>query len=98
LPPQAKADYRVQAFPNPFNPATEIRLSLPAAGPISLRVVDIAGRLQRVLVDGTRYPAGESRLSWDGRDGSGRQLPSGRYFLVLEAGGQRLAGSAVLLK
>jgi len=88
----------VQAFPNPFNPATEIRFTLPEAGLISLRVIDVAGRLQRVLVDGARYPAGESHLSWDGRDGTGRHLPSGRYFLVLEASGRRLAGSAVLLK
>lgn len=96
--PAGEAGYRVQAFPNPFNPATEIRLTLAKGGPISLRIVDITGRLERILVDRADYPPGESRLVWDGCGGAGYRLPSGRYFLVLEAGGQRLAGSVVLLK
>ena len=76
-----------QNHPNPFNPRTTIRLDLPAAGTVRLAVYDIAGRLVRVLVEG-EIPAGSHEAVWDGRDASGRSVPSGSYLARLVAGGK----------
>jgi hypothetical protein len=70
--------------PNPFNPATCIRFSLPAAGPVRLVVFDERGRRVRVLVHGERQP-GRHRVIWDGRDDRGRDVPAGVYLCRLVA-------------
>jgi hypothetical protein len=45
-------------YPNPFNPATTIKFSVPAAGRVSLKVFDLRGHEVAVLVDG-QMNAGE---------------------------------------
>jgi len=69
--------------PNPFNPRTEIRYELPAAGPVKLTVYDVTGRELRVLVDATK-DAGVHAASWDGTDSDGKALASGVYFYRLQ--------------
>jgi len=78
---------RVRNHPNPFNPETEIRFMVPAPGAVRLSVYDAAGRLVRTLLDGD-VAAGEGRVGWDGRDGTGLRVGSGIYFARLEAGGR----------
>jgi hypothetical protein len=73
--------------PNPFNPRTTIRFDLPVAGQARLSIYDLAGRLVRILVEG-EIPAGSHEAVWDGRDESGRAVPSGSYLARLVAGGK----------
>jgi hypothetical protein len=96
--PAPAAGLRLAAFPNPFNPSTQIKLEAPAAGAISLRILDSAGRLQRTLLNRVPHAGGELRVAWDGCDDAGRRLPSGVYHYLLEAGGERAAGKLTLLK
>jgi hypothetical protein len=73
-----------QNKPNPFNPTTVIRYDVPAGGGhITLEVYDVAGRLVRTLVDDAQ-PAGEKRVTWDGRDNRGDSAASGVYFYRLQ--------------
>ena len=46
---------------------------------------DVTGREVRRLVDGER-DAGETRVTWDGRDGTGRLVPAGVFLVRLDAG------------
>ena len=92
------AQPRLVAFPNPFNPATEIRLDLPATSAVSLRILDSAGRLQRTLLNRVPHAGGELRVAWNGCDEAGRRLPSGVYHYQLEAAGERATGKLTLLK
>jgi subtilisin family serine protease len=85
------------AAPNPFNPATTLRFSLPAAGHAELKLYDVQGRLVRTLIDGHRA-AGQGQVRWDGRDRSGRRVASGTYYARLEAAGQTSVKSLVLVK
>ncbi len=73
-------------WPSPANPAAEIRFRLPAAGAVDLSLYGVGGRLVRELV-ATALPAGEHRLTWDGRSASGALVPSGVYWLRLLAPG-----------
>lgn len=73
-----------QNGPNPFQASTTIRFGLPAAGPVSLRVFDVEGRLVRTLLDGP-LPAGSGEAHWDGRDSAGVDQPTGVYFYRLNS-------------
>ena len=86
-----------QNMPNPFNPSTEIRFSVPAAGQGHLRVYNVRGEMVRSLLDG-HFAAGSGSVVWNGRTDNGLNAGSGVYFYRLEVGGHSLAKRMVLLK
>lgn len=86
-----------QNHPNPFNPRTTIAFSIPAPGATRLSVYAVDGRLVATLVDGP-LAAGPHAIVWNGRDDSGRRLPSGIYQYRLEAGAERTERKLLLLK
>jgi len=75
--------------PNPARGAATVGYALPRDGRVKLEVFDAQGRRVRTLVDEART-AGEWTASWDGRDGGGRGVRAGLYFVRLEAQGQVL--------
>lgn len=85
------------AYPNPFNPTTEVKYGLPHDGRARLSVYDVQGRLVRVLVDGPQT-AGYHTVPWDGRDTNGRSVASGVYIGRLEAAGAEARLKLVLSK
>ena len=87
------AGLRLAAAPNPFNPTTTIRFRLPEAGRVHCAVYDVRGKRIAVLADEAR-DAGEHTITWS----AAREVPSGVYFLVLEAGIDRLSRKLVLAK
>ena len=85
------------AWPNPFRDETVIRFALPAAGPASVRVYNVAGRLVRELPT-QRGSAGLNERIWDGKDADGDTVASGIYFVRVEAGGETAHGKLVLVR
>lgn len=85
------------AAPNPFNPHTEVRFTLPQSGRVELTVYDIRGRLIKRLHQGD-LAAGEHAVTWDGRDQRGRAQPSGVYVARLSAGQVRLVSRLTLIQ
>ena len=75
--------FRLAHAPNPVNPSTTIRFTLEAPDEARLSIYDVNGRLLRSLFVG-RAEAGETRVSWDGRDDAGSPLPSGVYLYRLQ--------------
>lgn len=71
--------------PNPARGVSTIAFALPAAAEVSVRVLDLQGRLVRTLAHG-RLAAGAQRLAWDGRDDAGGLAPRGLYFVHVDAG------------
>jgi hypothetical protein len=72
--------------PNPFHRDARVTFSLARPGRARLRVFDLRGREVRRLLDETR-PAGPQSVTWDGRDARGEGVPTGVFFLRLEADG-----------
>jgi len=70
------------ASPNPFNPRTEIVLSVDGSGSIDLAVYDLRGRRVATLCRGP-LAAGVQRIVWDGRDEQGREAAAGTYVCRL---------------
>jgi subtilisin family serine protease len=86
-----------QNYPNPFNPTTWIPFYLPKNGQTSIRIYDVRGALVRELRD-KWMSEGAHSVTWDGRDGSGRNAVSGIYFCVLEQNGVKQTRKMVLLR
>ncbi|HTR81558.1 MAG TPA: S8 family serine peptidase [Bacteroidota bacterium] len=68
-----------QNFPNPFNPSTMIRIGLPEASRVDLRIFDAVGRQVALLVN-DRLPAGTFDYQWNAGD-----MASGVYFCRIVA-------------
>ncbi len=83
--------------PNPFNPSTMIRYSLPRSGHVELEIYDLGGRQVRTLVREV-VEAGEHRARWNGRDDAGAQVVSGVYLYRLRTDDHVETRRMVLLK
>lgn len=73
-------DYKLHdAYPNPFNPVTNIAYSLPKETKVKIAVYDLLGREVAKLVDEV-VGAGEHNITWNAVD-----FASGTYFYTIEA-------------
>ncbi len=82
----------MQNFPNPFNPSTEIRFSLPSSSKTSLVVYNILGQEIATLVNEVKN-AGNYSVRFDAAN-----VPSGTYFYRLESSGHSELRKMLLLK
>jgi len=80
--------------PNPCRGATRISLTPQASSsrPLTLRIYDAQGRVVRSF--SSLLPA-PSSLTWDGSDDLGQPLPSGAYFVRLDAGSEHATARVV---
>ncbi len=83
-------------FPNPFNPITTIRFSVPVWAihelPIRLHIYEITGRVVEILVDG-KIERGQHEIQWNAS-----RHASGVYFAELVSGNHRKVQKLILLK
>jgi len=73
-----------QNTPNPFNPVTNIRVSLIEGANITLKVYSLLGEELNAIAVNKSFGKGNYRFIWDGKHDNGRQLPSGIYLYSLE--------------
>ncbi len=82
----------IGVVPNPFNPSTQVRFTLPSALPVTADVWSVTGAKVRSLAEGATLAAGEHALRWDGRNADGQRVASGVYlFRVSTPLGSRVA-------
>ncbi|MGE5798191.1 MAG: CotH kinase family protein, partial [Ignavibacteria bacterium] len=90
------SDFELNAYPNPFNPETIIRYSIPASETdqinVTLKIFDVLGNEVAVLAD-KKLAAGVYEVKFNARD-----LSSGIYFYLLQADDYKIAKKLVLLK
>jgi hypothetical protein len=98
LPPPPARPQILPSSPNPFSHLTRIRFGLPAAQGIQLSIFDVQGRRVRTLIDSDRIESGFHTLLWDGKDESGTLVPSGVYWVRLNARGESAGARVVVLR
>ncbi|MCK9997493.1 MAG: hypothetical protein KAH56_14555 [Candidatus Krumholzibacteria bacterium] len=90
--------FKTSNYPNPFNPRTTIKYSMPRAGHLKLCVYNVRGQLVKTLVDGLRPAGADQTVVWDGTDAQGSSVASGIYFYEARALGDVRIGKTTLLK
>ncbi len=93
----AATENRDVVGPNPFNPQTTLRYTIPERGHVSLVVYDVRGQPVATLVNSV-VEAGAYAASWNGCDGSGRPAGSGVYFARLSSPAGTRSYKMTLLK
>jgi hypothetical protein len=87
------ADYRLfDAYPNPFNPSTNIKYQIATNSFVFLKVYNILGKEVATLVNEKKSP-GTYEMKWDAS-----YYPSGIYFYRLDADGFSDTKKLILLK
>jgi len=81
-----------RAYPNPFNPTTNIMFTLSDNGYTNISVYDLQGRLIDELVSGIKL-AGEYEVSWNAENRS-----SGVYFIQMNVNGFSATQKIMLVK
>ncbi|MBI2418367.1 MAG: T9SS type A sorting domain-containing protein [Ignavibacteriales bacterium] len=81
-----------QNFPNPFNPSTTIKFSVPKAANVKISVYNSMGELVSELVNAS-FEAGSYSVKWDAA-----RSASGLYFYRMEAGDFISVNKMLLLK
>jgi hypothetical protein len=79
-------------YPNPFNPATEIRYEVPVGTEVRLAVYDITGKEVALLVNRWQE-AGQYEIAFEAS-----RLPSGVYLYRLDAAGASDVKRMILVK
>jgi hypothetical protein len=85
-----------QCYPNPFRPATQFTLGLPAATEWTVDIYSVSGHLVRRL-SGEAARAEYVRIEWDGRNDAGDRVTPGIYFYRAVAGNMSATRKAILL-
>lgn len=88
----------VTVYPNPFNPTTTIRFTLPSALPVSADVYSVDGSRVRSLARDQIMVPGANVLAWDGRADNGQPVASGVYLVRVVTPVGSSVTRAVLLK
>ncbi|MGQ9665627.1 MAG: T9SS type A sorting domain-containing protein, partial [bacterium] len=65
---------------------------------VSLKIYDVSGRLVKSFYPVSVIQHQASGIVWSGDDDLGRRLPTGIYFVRLEAGTYRQTEKAILLR
>lgn len=81
-----------QNFPNPFNPVTQIKFSLPSSQKVIIKIYDILGREIETLINEERA-AGNYQIEFNAKS-----LSSGVYYYRLESGSYSKTLKMIYLK
>lgn len=79
--------YALSNYPNPFNPETTIRFSIPKQGNVTVSVFNIKGQKIKTILNEKHEP-GNYSLKWNGVDEAGNSVSSGIYFYKLSLDGK----------
>ena len=87
------AEYKLyNNYPNPFNPSTTIKYSIPEASFTSIKIYDVVGNEVSSLVNENK-PAGLYEVEFNASN-----LSSGIYYYVIQVGSFRETKKMILLK
>ncbi len=85
------------AYPNPFNPSTTIRVNMTKSEVASLVIYNVIGQKVKTLHTGL-LAKGMNEFRWNATDDAGRQVASGLYFYQLKTGNSIQTKAVMFIK
>lgn len=87
----------MQNYPNPFNRETTFEYTVLRPTAIAIKVYDIQGRVVTSWV--RHHPSeGTYKVKWNGLERTGREVPSGIYFISLDVMDEESLGQSQTIK
>ena len=86
-----------QNYPNPFNPTTHFNIAIPRTAEVTIMVYDVLGRTVRTLLSG-QQSTGYQTVEWDSKDAHGLSVPTGIYFVRMNADEFSATSKIMLMK
>ena len=80
------------AYPNPFNPSTNLEMTLNVKSDVSIKVYNLTGQLVDVIAEGTFSPS-SYKFTWNAEN-----LASGIYFISTKVGNDLKQQKVMLIK
>lgn len=84
-------------YPNPFNPTTTIRYTVPKDGNVNICIYNTRGQLVTTLVN-ERKDKGSYTIVWNGKDNNGNAASSGVYFTRILSNGKSHTSKMLMMK
>lgn len=88
-------NYKVEAYPNPFNNQVNLLFTIPLDQIVSVRIYDVLGNEIKSYIPNQIY---SNKLTWNGKNNYGIETGSGIYFFLISAQNSAYATKIVLLK
>ncbi len=91
-------DLALTVLGGPDAARARLSLSVPHGDALDLAIFDVRGRHVRTLLHGAARGAGTIVVTWDRRDGAGRDVPAGVYLVRAVAGGTAVSGRVIVVR
>ncbi|MBU0561805.1 MAG: Ig-like domain-containing protein [Bacteroidetes bacterium] len=85
-------------YPNPFNPSTKIKFTIPETADVSLVVFNLLGEEVVSILKDEKFNAGEYTVDWNAANNKGAKVPSGVYFYELRTEKFRAVKKMLLIR
>lgn len=85
------------AYPNPFNPDTNIQYSLTKNSWVDITIYDLKGRVVKKLHHGYEN-AGVHKVAWNGLNSDEQGVASGSYLIRMRSDGSNHTRKITLMK
>lgn len=89
--------YKLNVYPNPFNPGTTIDYSIQYREHVVIGVYNILGERVKIIVDSIQQ-AGAHSINWNGKNESDEHVSSGVYLVRMQTGKNVIVHKIVMQK
>ncbi len=89
----------ISVYPNPFNPSTNIALSInenDIQQPVSVEIFNIKGQLVKTIVNNEVLQT--TNFVWNGKDNNNNSTSSGMYFVKMKTATSEVSKKMLLMK
>ena len=89
----------ISVYPNPFNPTTNIALSInenDIQQPVSVEIYNVKGQLVKTIVNNEVVQT--TNFVWNGKDNNNNSTSSGMYFVKMKTASSEVSKKMLLIK
>ena len=90
-------EFSISCYPNPFNPTTNILVTMPADGLLKVVIYNVLGE-EIIQLKNEMITKGSYNFTWGGKDSGFNQVNSGIYIVLVNTVDKMISQKIVLLK